>query len=311
MSCLNPVRVPSKAIGATSRMWMTVPCGKCVECLKARQHSWVYRLERTDAEYRFGYFITLTYDPASVPLLLTSGEVLRYNEYIHRKSIEDCDMTLHPKDLQNYFKRLRKIFSFVYYCCGEYGDQFGRPHYHSLLWTNDINNARNQDAIIDKWQYGDVQIEPIIPARIYYCTKYINKSSVEAAPNDVVYPCFQRSSHGLGLKGFVDDKLYHDKYIDSDNRMETVQLASGEQIPVPRYFRKQFFQDDYTIERQQKIELQQEKSQKDEFKSYLLHAQIKTRKSSIESIISSYLQDRDFEHQRLAVDSLVKRRKGL
>ena len=46
MSCLSPVLIPAKVQGASAGRMMSVPCGKCIGCLKDRQNAWIYRLQR-------------------------------------------------------------------------------------------------------------------------------------------------------------------------------------------------------------------------------------------------------------------------
>lgn len=50
-------------------------------------------------------------------------------------------MTLNKRDLQLFFKRLRKKFpniKFKYFACGEYGTKNFRPHYHACLFGIDF-----------------------------------------------------------------------------------------------------------------------------------------------------------------------------
>ena len=59
-------------------------------------------------------FVTLTYDDDHLP---------EYN-------------SLNYKHFQDFMKRLRKSHSGVrFYMCGEYGEDFSRPHYHALLFN--------------------------------------------------------------------------------------------------------------------------------------------------------------------------------
>jgi hypothetical protein len=59
-------------------------------------------------------YLTLTYSPESCPV----------------------DGSLNHRHFQLFMKRLRKHFGVPirYYMCGEYGGQFGRPHYHALIF---------------------------------------------------------------------------------------------------------------------------------------------------------------------------------
>ena len=77
-------------------------------------------------------FITLTYAPDYLPK--GGGLVL--------------------KDFQDFMKRLRKKFGagIRFFHCGEYGDKFGRPHYHACLFNFDF-----PDKILFE-EEGDVRL---------------------------------------------------------------------------------------------------------------------------------------------------------
>lgn len=84
-----------------------VPCGHCVACRIAKSREWSIRLLGELGYWISSCFLTLTYDELHVPL------------------------SLKKRDLQLFWKRLRKAFyprKIKYFSCGEYGDQYGRPH---------------------------------------------------------------------------------------------------------------------------------------------------------------------------------------
>lgn len=67
----------------------------------------------------FNSFVTLTYDDDHVP----------------------ADLSLHYEDYQLFMKRVRRRFASArvrFYMCGEYGELFGRPHFHSCLFGLDF-----------------------------------------------------------------------------------------------------------------------------------------------------------------------------
>lgn len=92
-----------------------LPCGKCIGCRLERSRKWAMRCVYEAQQYQENSFLTLTYAPEFLP---EGG-------------------TLVKRDLQLFFKRLRKSFPDVkirYFACGEYGEQFARPHYHVILF---------------------------------------------------------------------------------------------------------------------------------------------------------------------------------
>ena len=97
-----------------------LPCGQCVGCRLERSRQWAVRCMHEASLYKRNCFITLTYS----------------NEYL------PPNMSLVKSDFQKFMKRLRKRCgsSVRYYYCGEYGENFGRPHYHAILFGFDFKD---------------------------------------------------------------------------------------------------------------------------------------------------------------------------
>ena len=201
----------------TEYEFITVPCGTCYDCKKKRSSQWSFRLEQEMVHHDYRYFVTLTY----------SDESLVYGE--------GDNPTLVKKDLQNYFKRLRKITPrpIKYYAVGEYGTQFKRPHYHIILM-----GAKPQQ-ICDAWTLndipiGNVDIGDITPASIRYVTNYVMKPSHKkhGIENE-----FSLMSKGLG-KSYMSEKIV--KYYH-ETLNPYITLKDGIKRPMPRYYKDKIF----------------------------------------------------------------------
>ena len=102
-------------------------------------------------------FVTLTYDEDHLP----------------------PHASLVVSDLQKFFKRLRKEVSssgnsIRYFACGEYGDRFGRPHYHAIIFGLS-QSKRDKDLISSKWPFGRCYYGSAEPDSIRYVAQYIDK----------------------------------------------------------------------------------------------------------------------------------------
>lgn len=126
--CLYPIHL--KGVDAFGIDCMqTVPCGKCVECLKDRQNAWKIRLCEEYKDHLFCYFFTLTYNDSSVPFEFD-------DDGVRRLTLRKSDVQLWLKRNRMYFsRRLHKELDFKYFICGEYGPNTGRPHYHGIVFT--------------------------------------------------------------------------------------------------------------------------------------------------------------------------------
>lgn len=307
MSCIHPISIASTAKDAKHGDTMYVPCGKCVGCLADKQRAWIYRIESEQRVSEHSLFVTLTYDVEHLPLKVYDlpfdgvGVIERYSDYVSRKDIKDCDPCLFPKDLTNYFKRVRKALpnlKLKYFACGEYGSSEGstkRPHYHfALFYSGELPNR--VEYVLDKsWNMGFVTIEPLIFNRIKYVTKYMMKDSEESAPNSYVVQPFNRVSHGLGIEGYLLDMQH---YYSGQNEFKSVPLQDGTKLGIPRYFRRLFNprEDFYTYD----IKLMDDERHKREdaaFKRFCQDYIIEHGSGTFEEINKAYLRKFDYEER--------------
>lgn len=125
-----------------------VGCGQCIPCLLGHSAQWATRIM---LQVKYGYdpnewskkphkhpllpypdgtcwFLTFTY----------KDEYLKTHKYANPDTGEIHEgISLYKKDMQNFWKRLRKAYpkmKIKYYECGEYGSQTMRPHYHAIVF---------------------------------------------------------------------------------------------------------------------------------------------------------------------------------
>lgn len=213
-----------------SPLWLKsgipVPCGKCPPCKIRHVNEWVFRIMwEEENRATSSHFVTLTYDTAHVPLS------------------DNGFMTLEKKDLQDFFKRLRKntgIQGIKYYACGEYGSKTNRPHYHAIIF-----NCPRPSDIADAWSIdgvplGGVDVGTVSSDSIAYCLKYIDKDSFRQKKyrhsRDDRQKEFPLMSKGIG-KGYTENRsvvAYHKK----DLNRNYVTNKSGYRVAMPRYYRQ-------------------------------------------------------------------------
>lgn len=172
--CLTPITIKNKRTNEDQ----SVPCGKCPKCLSRRVSGWSFRLMQEDKISSSSHFVTLTYDPESLPISK------------HGRA------TLRKRDIQLFFKRLRKVNDtrIKYYCAGEYGTQGWRPHYHVILFNC------NPDTIAGAWGHGSIDIGTVSAASVGYTLKYMSKPHrVPQYAGDDRVPEFSLMSKNWGL----------------------------------------------------------------------------------------------------------------
>lgn len=202
MQCVHPIVVKSGrkyGFGDKSHGFVpshvVVPCGKCIACRINKTREWKSRLIMELCFWEDASFVTLTYDSEHLPV----------------------DAGLHKDDLQKFFKRLRfdlseKKRDCKYFACGEYGDKFGRPHYHAIIFG--INPIRDDLLVKGCWLFGNVDIGSVTPESIGYVTGYVQKKLTGDASANYLgnIPPFQVNSNGLGDRFVMKfkDKLRDD-----------------------------------------------------------------------------------------------------
>lgn len=146
-----------------------LPCGQCIGCRLERSRQWAVRCVHEASLYERNCFITLTYDNEHLP----------------------SDGSLCLRDFQLFMKRLRKKFGkgIRFFHCGEYGEQFGRPHYHAILFNFDFSDKKlvssrdgnelfESEDLYELWPFGLSRIGSVsFDSAAYvarYCTKKVN-----------------------------------------------------------------------------------------------------------------------------------------
>ena len=186
MRCTKPIRL-NHLNHVEYPDGLLVPCGKCLACRIARRQEWSMRCLHELSSFDDAVFVTLTYDDDHLP---PNG-------------------TLVVDDLQKFFKRLRKEVKrrgspdkIRYYACGEYGDRFGRPHYHVILFGLSLRDD-DKSMVRYKWPHGLVHFGTVTPDSISYVCQYIDKKytgdkAVEEYTDKGRAPIFKVCSLGIG-----------------------------------------------------------------------------------------------------------------
>lgn len=230
MKCLHPVPIKrDKRKLPSDKLIEMVPCGKCVNCLANKRQSWSLRLWAETLSSSTSLFLTLTYEETKMPL-------------------KGNNPTLLKRDLQLFFKRLRKYIhskypdspKIKYFSCGEYGGLFNRPHYHAIIFS--LPAVRNfflfyEDVLRDIWGKGHITVEGVNGNRIGYVSKYLLKSDEERTfPNresyyDVlgVQPPFLLSSNGIGAS--LLDRFDFNAFVANKGVVRLLSCCGG----LPRY----------------------------------------------------------------------------
>lgn len=219
MDCIAPKLIwPHRSIewcDANEEKPVSVRCGKCVPCLVAKRNDWSFRLYQEWRHSTSAHFITLTYDEKHYP-----GQ-------------------LQKRDLQLFFKRLRKhdkAPNIRYFAVGEYGTNYGRAHYHALVF-----NTSTPNAYAKAWQdskgkpIGIVHVGKVSAASCAYVTKYVIQSDVPGDGREKPFTLMSRK-YGIGGKYLTDIMC---SWHREDNR--NYAIYEGQKIHLPRFYKDKIF----------------------------------------------------------------------
>lgn len=210
-----------------------IPCGKCMGCRLERSRQWAVRCMHEASMFEDNCFLTLTYSPENVP---ADGSL---------------DKSVYPA----FMKRLRECYSdfrMKYFMCGEYGEQLGRPHYHSCLFGFDFPDKKPWKRVSGGMLYVSAELERLwklgfctigsltFDSAAYvarYCTKKINGDMADAHYQGR-QPEFSLQSNKPGIGASWYDKWKRDCF-PSDYL-----VVNGAKCKPPRYYEKKLEKED-------------------------------------------------------------------
>lgn len=223
MQCLHPLEIlnPKFKFGVLDvPKMLVVGCGRCEGCASNQVSAWSFRLEKEAERHIFGHFVTLTYDPAFVPLTPAGLP------------------TLDKSDVQKYIKRLRKNESNIkYFAVGEYGTKSYRPHYHIIIFgcaqSENIREAWSLEGVA----LGNVHVgSDLHNGAVGYSLKYMYKRGLIPQFNgDDRLKEFRLMSQKLGDNYLTDANIrWH--LADWPNR-QYVRFRTGHFGVLSRFYR--------------------------------------------------------------------------
>lgn len=255
MGCIAPIMIkdPRNLYVEGHPLYMEVPCGHCLGCLKKRQNDYSIRVAEELKSSTHNCFLTLTYRDESVPVGFdeSSGEVR---------------LSLRQKHFVDFVKYMRQVLvregyrSPRIFACGEYGTKTFRPHYHCV-----VIGACTQMLykVLDYWRdrYGFVLSEDIGLTQKdkqsvgMYVGKYSSKGVfIEESPLMVPFieKPFLISSHFLGVK-YMEDRLDYFSLVNESSHYENfddfvsdfsknfVYRNGSFTYSLPRYYKDYFY----------------------------------------------------------------------
>lgn len=262
MPCYGPLKGYRSRVPSANGKWpivfnpkygfidqtVEVPCGQCIGCKLERSRQWAVRIQHEASLYDRNCFITLTFDNCHLP----------------------SDRSLNVAHFQSFMKRLRKEYGsgIRFFHCGEYGETYGRPHYHACLLNFDFsdrvfwkeNNGfrlYTSVALEKLWGQGFCSVGDVTFESAAYVARYITKkitgpmaedhyTKVDLSTGEIIkvapeYTTMSRRP-GIGqpwLDKFKSDVFPHDYVVVRGVKCKPPKYYSGKfEIENPSEFKK-------------------------------------------------------------------------
>lgn len=207
------------------------PCGQCLPCRINRNRLWAHRLLLEGKCHGQSTVATLTYSNDFGP-------------------VSD---SLRPDQLQRWLKRLREAIKprkLRFYLCGEYGEQYERPHYHVILYG--LDPLIDAEAIRQSWGLGHVHLDSLTYESAAYICRYVTKKLT--SPDDPRlqgrHPEFARMSRRPGIAADLMGSLalqcadqHTAAAIGRSMDVPTVLQHGKRRLPLGRYLRQRLRQE--------------------------------------------------------------------
>lgn len=205
--------------------YLVVPCGRCVDCRKARGNEWRTRLnlENQYGNHKNAIFVTLTISPDYYVEFQD-----RQNQYSFIRKF--CD-----RWRKRFGKAPKRFF------VTELGDDTGRLHFHGIIWDVPFYTGRyklDNPVLQDLWKYGHTWMGYVDSSTCNYITKYITKPS-EFDPKFI--PAVFASPK-LGLS-YLDSEVRDVIRRDGGLRRPLIHVAKSK-VVCPRYIYNKCFTED-------------------------------------------------------------------
>lgn len=226
-----------------------VPCGKCELCLVAIRYEKALRIMlEADSWPGKTYFITLTYNNEShgVNSDLDHSHWSQFIKNFRQKfcqakycKLKNRGTRWEKHEYTTTFKKIKQVMS------GEYGDSFGRKHFHGIIFNHSFtdvyftgyyskkgNPICSSPSLESVWGKGNVQLEEVNFDLALYVGAYITDKEMDGEnPNEGHQKKqYGRFGNGIGLTWL---KKYYRAVLSSGKVM-----LHDRDYAIPRYFDK-------------------------------------------------------------------------
>jgi len=275
---------------------ISLPCGQCTGCRIDYSRSWAARCVFEASLHEKNCFITLTFDDEHLPPggSLTKHHFVNFMKRLRERFVPVCPYTDEKDPRREAWLSEHGI---RFYHAAEYGEQFGRPHHHAILfnfdfpdkylWTVENGNCLYRSPILEKlWTFGfssvgDVSFESCAYVARYVMKKITGKTAPDHYQGRLPEYCTMSRVPGLAsdwIQKHASNIFVHDLLV----------LPGGKQMKFPKYFEKKYEVIDPNAYKKLKEKRIDYLSKKDPINPDRLTARAVRREKRVQRLVRSY-----------------------
>ncbi|AXQ66150.1 MAG: replication initiator protein [Microviridae sp.] len=213
-------------------VFISVPCGRCLECIRSRRNQLFSRM--VCEQYSHGdipaIFFTLTYNEANLP---------------SDKSVSVDDVRMFFNRFYLYLRREgydtdSNSVRHIYF--SEYCPSSGRPHYHGMIFGLDTTKAwpfylNFVDWLEKCWGKGFVHAKHFQPRGFKYVCKYLLKDSNVPEGRKPNFWCGSRVGGGIGTPALACSEFVHQALHSKNFKMTLCVNGQLIKFTLPKFLR--------------------------------------------------------------------------
>lgn len=213
---------------------LSLPCGCCIGCKLERARQWAVRIMHEAKMHDDNSFITLTYSDENLP---KDGSL----------SVVTCQLFLKRLRARLAPKRVR------FFLCGEYGEKYGRPHYHAIIFGEDFSRDRvslskslrfsgssdfvgySSEFLSETWGLGLVHVGDVSFESAAYVANYATKKILTNREDEAKRLCGRKSEFLLMSRRPGIGRSWIERYYSDVFPADEV-VVRGRRCRPPRYY---------------------------------------------------------------------------
>lgn len=257
---------------------LEVPCNQCSGCRRRQSLQWALRCTHEAKLHKYNAYLTLTYNDKNLPpnntlyhehfqLFMKRIRNRLCREVANNGTDDNSSTLLHcsyeapphtPTNVKELLQQLNYKPAIKFYMAGEYGEIYGRPHYHALLFGLDFADKTYHGktkagekiyispTLAKLWPHGYSSIGAVTFASAAYIARYVmkkrtgdgDKQEYNILDLDTGEIIKKKKEYNQMSRAQGIGKQWLDKYHQDVYTSDAIITDTGTKLRPPRYYDK-------------------------------------------------------------------------